>query len=36
MLNLHQALALLPGATLVGDGDVFIERVVFEKTPKAP
>ena len=27
MLNLHQALALLPGAILVGDGDVFIERV---------
>jgi len=27
MLNLHQALALLPGATLVGDGDAFIERV---------
>jgi UDP-N-acetylmuramoyl-tripeptide--D-alanyl-D-alanine ligase len=27
MLNLAQALALLPGATLVGDGDVFIERV---------
>jgi UDP-N-acetylmuramoyl-tripeptide--D-alanyl-D-alanine ligase len=27
MLNLRQAAGLLPGSTLVGDGDVFIERV---------